>query len=120
MPRPGGPPAAMFMDVRPALDTVGAAWDRLTMQVTKMTQKHSCWRYLAREDKSCQQCLHCTACNVGVRGTGSLTVQVSKTMKYSCWRYLSSEETYVGSACLVLRVMRGSMVHANCAGDYGN
>ena len=33
MPRPGGPPAAMFMDVRPALDNVGAAWDRITMQV---------------------------------------------------------------------------------------
>jgi hypothetical protein len=33
VPRPGGPPAAMFLDVRPALDSVGAAWDRLTMQV---------------------------------------------------------------------------------------
>eukprot|EP00983_Pelagomonas_calceolata_P068258 1149834-Pelagomonas_calceolata.AAC.8 len=32
VPRPGGPPAAMFLDVRPALDSVSAAWDRLTMQ----------------------------------------------------------------------------------------
>ncbi|KAG2435893.1 hypothetical protein HXX76_007088 [Chlamydomonas incerta] len=33
-PQPGAPatPAAFFLDVRPALDSVGAAWDRLRMQ----------------------------------------------------------------------------------------
>mmetsp|Transcript_19009 Transcript_19009/g.53221 ORF Transcript_19009/g.53221 Transcript_19009/m.53221 type:complete len:378 (+) Transcript_19009:12-1145(+) len=37
VPRPGGPPAAMFLDVRPALDSVSAAWDRLTMQASWIT-----------------------------------------------------------------------------------
>ncbi|KAL6754322.1 cytochrome c/c1 heme-lyase [Haematococcus lacustris] len=38
VPQPGGPPAAMFLDTRPALDSFGAAWDRIVMQARWMTR----------------------------------------------------------------------------------
>ena len=31
-PLPGGPPAAFHLDVRPALDSPGALWDRVCVQ----------------------------------------------------------------------------------------